>query len=237
MLRCCNKRMLLVAGPLLLATTGGGHAAAAPGGQPVGKVVAKMQAFYHQTRDLKGKFKQVFTDTLYNRKRTSYGYLYVRKPGMMRWNYVKPDRKAFIADGKEVWVWEPADKQAFRNPLDINTLSTGLTFLLGSGQVTSEFRAAYVKDKKDLLGGPDDLVLKLVPIKPTAQYQYLVLAVRPSDHAVTESMVVSKHSTNHFLFSKLETNTRLGKARFRFRPPAGTRVINNLAPKRRRKGP
>ncbi len=37
-------------------------------------------------------------------------------------------------DGKVLWVHEPEDKQAFRNPLDTSTLSTALTFLLGKGE-------------------------------------------------------------------------------------------------------
>lgn len=190
---------------------------------PETEVVAKMQAFYNQAKDLKGKFKQVYTDSLYNRQRTSYGYLYVRKPGMMRWNYVKPERKSFIADGKVLWVWEPEDKQAFRNPLNTDTLSTGLTFLLGKGDLAKEFSIAYTEEK---LGGPGDLVLKLTPKKPTVQYKHLVIAVSQGDYSVGESMVVSKHSRNHFIFTKLQINTKLSDRRFRFRPPADARVID-----------
>lgn len=203
---------------------------------PVNEVVTAMQAFYARTKDLKGKFKQVYTDTLYDRKRTSYGYLYVRKPGMMRWNYVSPERKAFIVDGKEVWVWEPEDKQAFRNPLSVDTLSTGLTFLLGSGKLRKEFRVSYATGTKDQLGGPDDLSIKLVPIKPTAQYRQIVLAVRGTDYAVTESMVVSKHSRNHFFFTGLKVNTRVQRWRFQFTPPPGTRVINSAGNRARGAG-
>ena len=35
-------------------------------------------------REVVWRFQQVYTDTLYNRKRTSKGFVYVRKPGMMR---------------------------------------------------------------------------------------------------------------------------------------------------------
>ena len=192
----------------------------------VQEVATKMQAFYNSTKDLKGKFKQVYTDSLYNTRRTSYGYLYVKKPGMMRWNYVKPERKSFIADGKTLWIYEPEDKQAFRNPLDTNTLSTGLTFLFGKGDLSKEFNMTYATDKKDLLGGPGDLVLKLTPRTPTAQYQYLLLAVKPGNYAVGESMVVKKQDRNHFIFTKLKFNTKLSRWRFRFKPPAGTRVID-----------
>jgi len=190
---------------------------------PISEVVAKMQAFYNKTRDLKGAFKQVYTDLLYNRTRTSYGYLYVRKPGMMRWNYVKPEKKAFIADGKELWVWEPEDKQAFRNPLSTKNLSTGLTFLLGQGDLTSEFEIAASAEK---LGAPGDVVLKMTPRKPTAQYKHILLVVKLEDYSVSESMVVSKHNTNHLIFSDLKINTALSRARFRFKPPAETRVID-----------
>ncbi len=190
---------------------------------PVGEVVAKMQGFYNRTKDLKGKFKQVYTDTLYNRERTQYGYLYVKKPGMMRWNYVSPEKKSFIADGKELWVYEPEDKQAFRNALSTNNLSTGLTFLLGTGDLNKEFQVGYSEEK---LGGPEDFVLQLSPRKPTAQYQYILLVVRPSDFTVGESVVVSKHSRNHFVFTDLEFNTKLQKSRFVFRPSADIRVID-----------
>ena len=190
---------------------------------PVKEVVAKMQAFYEKAKDLKGKFKQVYTDSLYNRRRTSYGYLYVKKPGMMRWNYVKPERKSFIADGKVLWVWEPEDKQAFRNPLSTDTLSSGLTFLLGKGDLSKEFDVSYSDEQ---LGGPEDLVLKLTPKKPTAQYEYLLVAVKSDDHSVGESMVVKKNNTNHFIFTNLQVNTKLSDSRFRFKPPADTRVID-----------
>lgn len=196
---------------------------------PVKELVAKMQSFYNKAKDLKGKFKQVYTDSLYNRKRTSYGYLYVKKPGMMRWNYVHPERKSFIADGKVLWVWEPEDKQAFRNPLSTDTLSTGLAFLLGQGDLTKEFEVSYSDEE---LGSPDDVVLKLTPKKPTGQYEHLLFAVNADDHSVGESMVVKKNSTNHFIFTGLKVNTRLSDKRFRFHPPTGTRVIDGTKLKR-----
>jgi len=196
---------------------------------PVAQVVAKMQRLYNRIKDLKGKFKQVYTDTLYNRRRTSFGYLFVKKPGMMRWNYASPEKKAFISDGKVVWIWEPADKQAFRNPLDSSSLSSGLTFLLGSGDLSQEFDISYATDAKDRLGSPQHLVLKLVPKTPTPQYDYLLFAVRPSDYAVSESMLVSRNSTNHILFSKLVFNSGIDKRRFRFKPGPDTRVIDTSA--------
>jgi len=200
-----------------------GAPVAAKGKPKVDEVVKRMQAFYIKTKDLKGNFKQVYSDQLYGSHRTSYGYLYVKKPGMMRWNYVKPERKSFIADGKILWVWEPEDKQAFRNPLNTDNLGTGLTFLLGKGDLTKEFSVAFSEEK---LGSPGDLVLKMLPKQPTAQYDYLLFAVRPNDFSVGESVVVTKNNRNHLIFTGLKVNTKLSNARFRFKPPTGARIID-----------
>ena len=205
---------------------------------PVIQVAKKMQALYNKTKDFKGKFKQVYTDSLYNRKRTSYGYLWVKKPGRLRFNYSYPEPKYFISDGKLLWVYEPKAKQAFKNPLSTKTLSTGLTFLLGSGNLLKEFNVSYATDKKYQLGSPKHLVLKLSPKKRTSQYRFLVLAVRATDHAVEESMVVGKHNTNHFFFFNLKFDTGVRNSRFAFRPPANVRVINGQKMRtRRRKRP
>jgi outer membrane lipoprotein carrier protein len=219
--------------PLLLAVALAVFPSSASAARPsVKEVVAKMQAFYDRARDLKGKFKQVYTDSLYSRQRTSYGYVYVRKPGMMRWNYVKPERKSFIADGKVLWVWEPEDKQAFRNPLDSSTLSMGLKFLLGTGDLDKEFEVAYASDKEQL-GGPGDLVLKLTPRRRTVQFKHLLFAINPGDYSVGETMIVSKHSTNHLILTQVKINTKLSRGRFHFRPPADTRVIDGSKFKRK----
>lgn len=199
-------------------------AAAHPAETSVEQAVERMQKLYNETKDLKGKFKQVYTDKLYERKRTSYGYMYVKKPGMMRWNYVQPERKAFISDGQVLWVWEPEDKQAFRNPLDASTLSTGLTFLLGAGDLRQEFEISRAEATGEI-GAAGQILLKLTPRQPTAQYDYLMFALRPSDFVVVESMVVSKHATNRLVFSELVFNSGLQKKRFQFRAPADTRVI------------
>jgi outer membrane lipoprotein-sorting protein len=107
--------------------------------------------------------------------------------------------------------------------MSTDTLSTGLTFLLGEADLTQEFDVAYATDK---LGGPGDVVLKLTPKKPTAQYEHLVLMLRPTDYSVGESMVVSKQALNHFIFTEVQVNTKIARGRFRFKPPAGAKIID-----------
>lgn len=202
--------------------------AAHEGLPPIGELIGRVQQTYERSKDIKGKFKQVYSDPLYGSTRTSYGYLFVKKPGMMRWNYASPERKAFISDGKVLWVWEPEQNQAFRNPLDKSTLSTGLSFLLGAGKLSSEFEIAYASGKDEALTdlAAQRVGLKLTPRTPTAHYEHLLFVVRLTDYAVVETHVVGRNSTNHFTFSKLVFDSKLGKKRFRFKPPSETRIID-----------
>ncbi|MCK4467734.1 MAG: outer membrane lipoprotein carrier protein LolA, partial [Desulfobacterales bacterium] len=42
---------------------------------------------------------------------TASGNLFVMAPGMMRWEYEKPDQQLIITDGKRLWVYRQDDNQ------------------------------------------------------------------------------------------------------------------------------
>ena len=52
------------------------------------------------------------------RKTNSSGEVTFKKPGRMRWDYEKPDKSSYITDGGVLWLYEPDDKQAFKQDLE-----------------------------------------------------------------------------------------------------------------------
>lgn len=42
---------------------------------------------------------------------TANGQAYFKRPGMMKWEYLKPDRQQIITDGTMLWIYRPEDKQ------------------------------------------------------------------------------------------------------------------------------
>ena len=38
--------------------------------------------------------------------------MWLKKPGRMRWDYEKPEKKLMVSDGSTLWVYEPEDEQA-----------------------------------------------------------------------------------------------------------------------------
>src|SRR4051794_35442159 len=104
-------RRTLVLGIAWLAL--GGVARAAPDPQVL---LAKVQKFYDATRDLHAHFEQTLTSAIGSPKKAS-GEVWLKKPGRMRWDYSKPEKKLMVADGQILWVYEPEDAQAFKQDL------------------------------------------------------------------------------------------------------------------------
>ena len=196
-------------------------------------LVAKVQDYYKGTSKLTADFRQEYTNSVYGRRSTSDGRLFVVKPGKMRWDYEKPERKFFISDGTTLWVYEEAQKQAFQQSLEDQVLPVAVTFLYGKGDLRAEFDAALDPGK---YGGKDDLVVKLTPKKPDPQYKTLWLVVDPTDFHVKESVILeSTDNVNDFRFLNIKQNekAKVEDRHFKFVPPAGVRVVKpeDAAPK------
>ena len=188
-------------------------------------VVQKVQEYYARTQKLRAEFRQEYTNTTFGRASTSDGVVYIAKPGKMRWDYQKPEPKYFISDGKVLWVYEAAQKQAFQQPLEDQILPVAVTFLYGKGDLATEFTPAL---DPGAFGGKDDLVVKLTPKKPDAQYKHLWLVVDPTDFHVKESVIKeASDNLNHFFFRKLLANdkAKFSDKHFAFVPPAGVKVV------------
>lgn len=189
------------------------------------EAVKKLQAFYQSTQKLKADFKQTYTNAVFGRTSTSTGKLYVMKPGKMRWDYKTPDEKHFISDGATLWIYEKAAKQAGKQELKDTVLPVAITFLFGQGDLARDFAPSLDPGK---YGAPKDIVVKLVPRQPTAQYKHLWLVLDPGDFHVKESVILeASDNVNHFKFHTLRQNkdVPVTEKHFKFTVPPGVKVV------------
>ena len=149
----------------------------------------------------------------------------LKKPGKMRWDYVKPEKKLMIADGQTLWVYEPEDEQAFKQDLRGSTLPAQVSFLVGQAKLADEFDATVVHPAG--VGQPGDVLLKLVPRTASASYRYLLFVVEPKTGQVRQTVIYDQQGgTNRLTFSGVETNRGVDDGKFRFTPPAGTKILS-----------
>jgi outer membrane lipoprotein carrier protein len=216
----------LVTALLLVASVAQANPQAAAPRESSAQIVKKVQDAYDRAKDVHAKFEQTLHSQIGGDKKAS-GEVWLKKPGKMRWDYATPEKKLMVSDGKSLWVYEPEDAQAFKQDLKSSTLPTSVSFLVGEGKLADEFEVTI--DKTPGVGTGDEVVLKLVPKVATAAYRYLLFVVDPRTGLVQKSILYDQQGgTNQLDFSGVETNVKgsVGDSKFKFTPPAGTKVIN-----------
>ncbi len=207
--------------PAKPATPAAPAAAAAAAAAPADAVVAKVQSYYDATKDFSADFIQMYTRVALSKTSESRGTVKVLKPGMMRWDYAKPEPKHFIADGKQLFVYDPEDQHVSIDPgFQLSDQGSSLSFLWGKGKLSDEFTIALGDATKAPTGTQ---LLEMVP-KKDATYTKLVLAVDPSGQVLESTLHETSGNTNRFIFKGTKTNTGLLPAAFQFTPPPGAEV-------------
>ena len=188
-------------------------------------VVAEVQKRYDGAADFRARFTQTLTSAALGRKTNSAGEVMFKKPGRMRWDYEKPEKTSYVTDGGVLWLYEPDDKQAFKQKLESSQLPAALSFLTGKGKLATEFDITFAG--KTPYGGPGEHVLSLSPKTPQAQVKTILFIVDPRTFDVRESVITdAQGNVNDLVFADIRVNTKVPEAVFHFTPPAGTRVID-----------
>jgi outer membrane lipoprotein carrier protein len=206
------------------ATTPGRLAATVQAESPEA-LARRLQARYDAIKDFTADFSQTYEGGVLRRKTTESGTLLVKKPGRMRWEYKTPEEKLFVADGRKLYAWIPADRQVTVSALPADDApATPMLFLLGRGQITRDFT---VSTGAAVPGAPPDSVaLTLVPKAAVPDYERLTLVVERG--TLSLRMLVARDAqggTSTFAFRNLEENVGLPDSRFTFTIPRGADVV------------
>jgi len=195
--------------------------------------VKNVQNFYNSTKSFTATFTQEVTNITFSKlkPKKSEGKVYILKPGKMRWDYKNKSHrtakdpkvsKSFISDGKYLWAVMHKNKQFYKEELNGSALPVAVSFLMGKGDLLSEFDASLETSGK--FGSKSDILLLLTPKVPSARYKKLWLVVDPKTYAVKQSVVLnSKGDTNSIVFSNEVLNS--GKLK------AGHFIFNSAANK------
>jgi outer membrane lipoprotein carrier protein len=191
---------------------------------PAADIAAEIQRRYDSIRDFSASFTQTYEGGVLRRKTSESGIVYIKKPGMMRWEYTTPEKKLFVSDGKTMYMYFPADKQVMKNPVPQQDQATSaVLFLMGKGDVTRDFTARYADSNDDSV-----YALRLDPKQRQAEYDWLQVTVdRQTLQIRSLTAADAQGGRSTFTFSNFKENTGLADKIFQFSIPRGTEVITS----------
>lgn len=186
--------------------------------------VADLKRFVRDTHSLSAEFDQAVVGRSSRQPRLSRGELMLSRPGRLRWVLSAPYAQLVVADGREVWVYDPDLKQATRRSLD-GTLGASPAALLTDPQALNndfELAAGHSALTPDL---PLAWVVA-TPKKPGSGFERIRIGLREGaperielDDALGQTTVIR--------LINLARNPVLADNLFRFSPPPGSDVLHD----------
>lgn len=200
---------------LLSLITFGAHAAATP---------TPLDQFLDGLRTLRTEFSQTVTDGRGEQVQKAEGKLLIVRPGRFRWELTpagNPAAQLMIADGKNLWFYDPDLEQVSVKPATVLT-ATPASLLSGAGDVRALFTVSAA-GKRDGLDW-----VKVVPKTGDADFREAQLAFTRGE---LKRMVLKDKlgQTVSLDFESSERNPPVAEAEVKFTPPPEADVIGTPA--------
>jgi outer membrane lipoprotein carrier protein len=185
------------------------------------QIIARVEARYEIT-GFTADFHQVSTVKAMAISDEAFGRIYVRKPGMMRWEYEKPEPQVIITNGNRLWIYRPQDNQVMvgRAPAFFAG-GKGAGFLADIKVLRRKFNVSLVASDQ-----PGFDLLKLVPIEKTIDVSEIFLYVSKENDKIYRVATVNPYGDQTTIdFTNARFDQVPDAALFSFTVPEGTDVI------------
>ncbi len=185
--------------------------------------VSGLQRRYAPVETVRGQFQQTYRAP--GVKQDESGEFWLKKPGLMRWEYRNPEEQLFVADGKQTFFYVSRDRQVTVQPFSPADLhNTPLELLLGSEDINKSYVASWENQFTPKTEG--SLLIRLVPRRKETEYSFLVLELDPRTFDLRRIVIrESGGSTSEFSFTNVTTNIKIDNKLFRFKTPKGVEEI------------
>ncbi|STQ90766.1 outer membrane lipoprotein chaperone LolA [Iodobacter fluviatilis] len=176
-----------------------------------------LKNYLSNTQSLQASFKQTVTSQQ-GKVQQSSGILAIQRPGLFRWVYQKPFEQLIIADGKQVWLYDPDLKQATVKDIGKALESSPAALLAGNNQFERNYKLRTLASSE----GVD--WLEAIPKQPDQSFDAVKLGFTQGQ---LTQMELHDHfgQTTRIYFSALKINPKIDAGQFRFSPPKDADVI------------
>jgi len=153
---------------------------------------------------------------------TANGQAFFKKPGMMKWEYTKPDRQQIVTDGAMLWIYRPDDRQV--------TVGVFPSFF-GDGKGAGFLSDITLIRKKFIVSLGDSLlesehILKLWPREKNIDISVIHLAISRDTCDVIRIVTYNAYGDETRIeLTDIDFSASLPDDAFHFTIPPGTDIV------------
>jgi outer membrane lipoprotein carrier protein len=182
-------------------------------------IAEKIESFYAEKEDIRATFTQEVRKPGRRRVIRKTGKVFFKRPGMMRWDYRKPEAVHYISDGSVLWSYQPEDSLVTRLNVQHSELYHQSRYLFGQGQLSNDFTLS-LRSSKDTT----DAGLLMTPKRKSRHFKSLTLWVNPQTGEIRSTELVDPYdNVSRVIFEKLQYKV-LDRSVFEFSPPQGVQI-------------
>jgi outer membrane lipoprotein carrier protein len=176
---------------------------------------AAIQKAYESIKDIKGSFVQKSTIKDLKKTETYQGQFFI-KAKQMRWEYKGDKHQIVYITGKDIIIYQPQQKQAFKAAFSQAAYGQApIALLSGFGNIEREFSASMRGEK-----------LVLTPKAPMGNISSVEVKTADEGFPIKALSVIDKLGNRIDIeFSNVKTNTNIKNSIFTFKAPEGVTVL------------
>ena len=188
-------------------------------GDELESLIVKLEARYGRMRGLAAEFEQTYSAPGV-RARRERGRLVLQRPRRMRWEYDPKPGKLFIVNGRDVWLYVAADREATHADLnDVSDARFPFLFLLGRTNLKRDFSSITLA-----ASDAETRTLRLVPRAASSGLSEIFLEVYPDGRIIKVRLLDTAGAVSEVALTNVRENFIAPPDAFEFRPPPGVTV-------------
>jgi outer membrane lipoprotein carrier protein len=187
-------------------------------GNELDGLINKIESRYGRMRGLAAEFEQAYSAPG-TRERRERGRLVLQRPRRMRWEYDPKPGKLFIVNGRDVWFYVPADREAIHaDASNVSDSRFPFLFLLGQPNLRREFRSITMVETDEQ---SETRVLRLVPRTASSGLREIFLEVYPDGRILKVKLLDDTGAVSEVTLTNVRENFIAPADAFEFSPPPG----------------
>jgi outer membrane lipoprotein carrier protein len=184
------------------------------------EILAKLEVRYNAA-DFTADFAQESTLKALDITDTAAGKVWFKHPGMMRWEYERPEKYAIISDGINLWIYRPEDNQVvIGDAMAYFSNGKGASFLSNFKLVQDAYMVSVAEPAKE-----DQYTLKLVPKQKQMDLSAIFLNIEKNSFDIKSVLTLNDYGDETRIDFSDAIFEDLDASLFNFRIPPGADIL------------